>query len=74
MTHFLRLIRGVMLRGAQLFELWPDVLALVVFTVVMMALAIMRFRKRLDLRSAEPANTGRRDAPNLRPSPEIAKR
>ncbi len=48
LTHFMRLIRGVMLRGASLFELWPDVLALLAFTVVMMALAISRFRKRLD--------------------------
>ncbi|HEU0306350.1 MAG TPA: ABC transporter permease [Lysobacter sp.] len=48
LTHFLRLIRGIMLRGASLFELWPDVLALVAFTAVMMALAISRFRKRLD--------------------------
>jgi ABC-2 type transport system permease protein len=48
LTHFLRLIRGVMLRGAGLFELWPDVLALIAFTAVMMTLAISRFRKRLD--------------------------
>jgi ABC-2 type transport system permease protein len=48
LTHFLRLIRGVMLRGAGLFELWPDVLALLVFTTVMMTAAILRFRKRLD--------------------------
>ena len=48
LTHFLRLIRGVMLRGATLAQLWPDVLALVGFTVVMMTLAITRFRKRLD--------------------------
>ena len=48
LTHFLRLIRGVMLRGAGLFELWPDVLALLVLTAVMMTLAILRFRKRLD--------------------------
>ncbi|MFD0739440.1 ABC transporter permease [Lysobacter koreensis] len=48
LTHFLRLIRGVMLRGAGLFELWTDVLALLAFTVVMMSLAILRFRKRLD--------------------------
>ena len=40
LTHFLRIIRGVMLRGAGLFELWPDVLALVAFTAVMMTLAI----------------------------------
>lgn len=48
LTHFLRLIRGVMLRGANLLELWPDVLALLGFTAVMMTLAILRFRKRLD--------------------------
>jgi ABC-2 type transport system permease protein len=48
LTHFLRLIRGVMLRGAGLFELWPEVLALLAFTTVMMTLAILRFRKRLD--------------------------
>jgi len=48
LTHFLRLIRGVMLRGGNLFELWPDVAALLAFTLVMMTLAILRFRKRLD--------------------------
>lgn len=48
LTHFLRLIRGIVLRGAGLFELWPDVLALLAFTAVMMAAAILRFRKRLD--------------------------
>lgn len=48
LTHFVRLIRGVMLRGAGLWEMWPDVLALVAFIVMMMALAVLRFRKRLD--------------------------
>ncbi|MDZ4048026.1 MAG: ABC transporter permease, partial [Pseudoxanthomonas sp.] len=48
LTHFLRLIRGVMLRGASLWELWADVLALLAFTTVMMTAAILRFRKRLD--------------------------
>ena len=48
LTHFIRLIRGVVLRGANLLELWPDVLALLFFTVVVMSLAILRFRKRLD--------------------------
>jgi ABC-2 type transport system permease protein len=48
LTHFLRLIRGVMLRGASLWELWPDGLALLAFIVLMMTAAILRFRKRLD--------------------------
>jgi ABC-2 type transport system permease protein len=48
LTHFLRLIRGVMLRGAVLSEMWVEVAALAVFIVVAMGVAIMRFRKRLD--------------------------
>jgi ABC-2 type transport system permease protein len=48
LTHFLRLIRGIMLRGAGLLELWPDVLALAGFILVMMSAAVLRFRKRLD--------------------------
>jgi ABC-2 type transport system permease protein len=48
LTHFLRLIRGIMLRGADLRELWPAVLALLGFTALMMTVAISRFRKRLD--------------------------
>lgn len=48
LTHFMRLIRGVMLRGADLGDLMPSVLALSAFTAVMMSVAILRFRKRLD--------------------------
>ncbi|MBB5212433.1 ABC transporter permease [Microbulbifer hydrolyticus] len=48
LTHFIRLIRGVMLRGAGILELWPDLVALIGFILLMMTLAILRFRKRLD--------------------------
>ena len=48
LTHFLRLIRGIMLRGASLAELWPSAAALAGFSAAMMAVSILRFRKRLD--------------------------
>ena len=48
MTHFMRLIRGVILRGATLPELSSELLALVGFILVAMTLAILRFNKRLD--------------------------
>lgn len=48
LTHFMRLIRGVMLRGADLGDLLPSVLALCAFTAVMMSVAILKFSKRLD--------------------------
>jgi ABC-2 type transport system permease protein len=47
-THFIRLTRGIMLRDASLFELTPDFLYLVGFTVVAMTIAALRFTKRLD--------------------------
>lgn len=48
LTHFVRLIRGIMLRGADLFELIPEMRALLIFMVVTLTLATLRFRKRLD--------------------------
>jgi ABC-2 type transport system permease protein len=48
LTHFERLIRGIILRGADLSELWPELLALLVFAAITMLLALKRFRKRLD--------------------------
>jgi len=48
LTHFIRLIRGVMLRGASLQELLSELYILGGFIVVLMTLAIMRFSKRLD--------------------------
>jgi ABC-2 type transport system permease protein len=48
LTHFLRLVRGIMLRGADLTELWPSLAALGAFIAVMLAVAVSRVRKRLD--------------------------
>ncbi|HEY7872177.1 MAG TPA: ABC transporter permease [Rudaea sp.] len=48
MTHFMRLIRGIMLRGASLTELWPELAALAAFCVIVLGIAIARTRKRLD--------------------------
>jgi ABC-2 type transport system permease protein len=48
MTHFVRLIRGIMLRSATLTDLWPEIAALGAFCVVVLGIAIARTRKRLD--------------------------
>ncbi len=47
-THFIRLIRGVYLRGAQASQLLPDILWLLGFTALMLVIATKRFRKTLD--------------------------
>ena len=48
MTHFLRLIRGVVLRGASLGDMGHELLILGVFIIAAMTVAIRRFTKRLD--------------------------
>lgn len=47
-THFIRLIRGIVLRSATLVNLWPDLLWLASFTVLGLLVAAKRFKKRLD--------------------------
>lgn len=47
-THFMRLIRGIVLRGADLMDLWKDTLWLGVFTLFGLFFASMRFKKSLD--------------------------
>ncbi len=48
MTHFMRLIRGVILRGATLPELSSELAVLGIFILVAMTIAVLRFNKRLD--------------------------
>ncbi|NDV53567.1 MULTISPECIES: ABC transporter permease [unclassified Salipiger] len=47
-THFMRIIRGVVLRDAGLIDLLPDSLWLLGFALLGLGLASLRFRKRLD--------------------------
>lgn len=48
LTHFLRLIRGVMLKGNSLSELWLNLWPLLLFMITVLSIGIKRFRKTLD--------------------------
>jgi len=48
LTHFVRLSRGILVRGAELSELHSEVWPLLAFFVVFMIIATLRFNKRLD--------------------------
>lgn len=48
LTHFNRLIRGIVLRGSDIIPMMEDVIALLIFMFVVLTLAIARFRKTLD--------------------------
>jgi ABC-2 type transport system permease protein len=48
LTYFLIVVRGIVIKGVDLPTLMPQVIALAVFGAVLIALASVRFRKRLD--------------------------
>jgi ABC-2 type transport system permease protein len=48
LTHYLRIVRGVMLKGAGFSDLGADALALAAFTLAAMSIAVARFRQTLD--------------------------
>lgn len=48
LTYFLNIIRGIMLKGVDISFLWNDVIALCIFTVVILSIAVLRFKKSLD--------------------------
>lgn len=47
-THFLRVVRGSLLKGLGLAETWPSLAALVVFVLIVTTLAMARYRTTLD--------------------------
>jgi ABC-2 type transport system permease protein len=48
LTHFLRLVRGIMLKGSGLVELWPDVWPMLLFLAGAIAVGLAVYRKTLD--------------------------
>ncbi len=48
LTHFLRIVRGIMLKGNGWAETWPNVWPLLVFMTVVMLIGFKRYRKTLD--------------------------
>jgi ABC-type multidrug transport system permease subunit len=46
LTYFLEILRGIVLRGAGLADLWPSVVALIVLGVVLLTVASVRFSRR----------------------------
>jgi ABC-2 type transport system permease protein len=48
LTYFLRIMRGVLLKGTGFDAIWKDGLALSVFALVLVTLSATRFRKSLD--------------------------
>jgi ABC-2 type transport system permease protein len=45
--HFATIVRGSTLKGSGFLDVWPNFLALLLFTLVLVSLSVWRFRKQL---------------------------
>jgi ABC-2 type transport system permease protein len=45
--HFATIVRGTMLKGSGFMAVWPNFLALLLFTLALVSLSVWRFRKQL---------------------------
>ena len=47
LRYYITCVRAIMLKGSGLAEIWPDVLALSLFAIVILSISASRFRKQL---------------------------
>lgn len=48
LTHFLRITRGIMLKGNVWVDIWPNLWPLLLFMIVVMIIGLKRYRQTLD--------------------------
>ena len=48
LTHYLRIVRAIMLKGSSLGDLRYDAIALFILMLIAMTIAVTRFRRTLD--------------------------
>ena len=48
LTHFLRIVRGILLKGNTLPEILPELWPIALFVVVAATVALIRYRETLD--------------------------
>jgi ABC-2 type transport system permease protein len=47
-TYFMRLVRGILLKGNGWIDLWPNIWPMMLFTLVLMGVAVKFYRRTLD--------------------------
>lgn len=48
LTYFVRIVRGIILKGNGLLDVWHDIWPIVIFTTIILSVGVKRFRKTLD--------------------------
>lgn len=48
LSHFLIIVRGILLKGSGWLDLWPQIIPILLFFVLVMSIGFLRYRRTLD--------------------------
>jgi ABC-2 type transport system permease protein len=48
LTHFINIVRGIMLKGIGWADVWVDLWAVILFMLIMLIISLLRYRRTLD--------------------------
>jgi ABC-2 type transport system permease protein len=48
LTHYLLIARGILIKGSGFLQVWPQVIAILIFLMVVIMIGLKRFRRTLD--------------------------
>jgi len=48
LTHFLRIVRGILLKGNGTIDIWPDIWPILIFTIVALTIGLRKYHSTLD--------------------------
>jgi ABC-2 type transport system permease protein len=48
LTHFLRIVRGILLKGNGLVDIYPEIGPIALFAFLVLTIGLKRFRQTLD--------------------------
>jgi ABC-2 type transport system permease protein len=48
LRYFISIVRGIFLKGTGIDTLWPEMLAMLVYGIMILSFSALRFHKRLD--------------------------
>ncbi len=48
LTHFLLIVRGILLKGSNFMDVWNEVVPILIFTIIALYIAVKRYRQTLD--------------------------
>jgi ABC-2 type transport system permease protein len=48
LTHYIKIVRGILLKGNGFVDIWPDIWPILLFMIIVLTISVKKFRQTLD--------------------------